>query len=154
MMVFLLNTPLRQRSLPYPKIQIILEIFEEAPHHGRQVNNMGRLVFRKQLPGLLDISEETKFFIQKDSAAATYVKSASFEEAKIHFSSCRFSSLATFSSALPTKPVPPVTRITLLGDVVNNSGILVVKTPVFVANGKVSGQHTEDTNRKTVSIGL
>lgn len=44
----------------------------------------------------------------------THVKSASLEDTKTHSSSGRPSPLATTSwMALPTKPVPPVTRIRL-----------------------------------------
>lgn len=45
---------------------------------------------------------------------STHVKSASLEDTKIHSSSGRPSpSATTFSMALPTKPVPPVTRMRL-----------------------------------------
>lgn len=48
----------------------------------------------------------------------THVKSASREDTKIHSSSGRPSpSATTFSMALPTKPVPPVTRMRLVTSV-------------------------------------
>uniref|UniRef100_A0A6B0TV26 Putative secreted protein n=1 Tax=Ixodes ricinus TaxID=34613 RepID=A0A6B0TV26_IXORI len=54
-------------------------------------------------------------FANKASVSCLFVRSASLDETKTHFSSGRFSSHTTFSMALPTRPVPPVTRMTFSG---------------------------------------
>lgn len=111
----------------HPKIQVVADVFEEAPDHGGQMDDMGGLVLLKQGFGLHSIPGMGNFGVQRHRGSrpgwlpsqkppmwSTHVKSASLEDTKIHFSSGRPSpSATTFSMAFPTKPVPPVTRMRL-----------------------------------------
>ena len=91
------------------------------------MDDMGRLVFLEELPGLFWIPERVNIIsillLPQQSKACAHLRSPSDEEAKTHVSPGFLPNREPWGSvsitcwiAFPTRPVPPVTKMTDIVD--------------------------------------